>query len=275
MNNTQSLIKTDLVSRIAWLYFIKGYTQHEISEMLDVSRMQVQRSISKSRKTGLVRIQITDPLTSCFEKEDELKDRFSLSDAIVSPTPQDKSKLKEALGEVAAGYLLRRFRDNQVIGVGWGTTLHEITQFLCRRTLTDSHVVSLIGGWTKRADGNPYEVAWKLADVVVVCTGAMAAVSQGLEYVERGGTVLFFAPTEPGKTLPVSVNDFLFGEVTVTSSYSGSREDATIALKLIRTRRVRVREMITHRLGLAETGKGFDLVADPKDSIKVIIEPQS
>ena len=32
--------------------------------------------------------------------------------------------------------------------------------------------------------------------------------------------------------------------------------------------------MITHRLGLAETGKGFQLVADAKDSIKVIIEPQ-
>lgn len=114
----------------------------------------------------------------------------------------------------------------------------------------------------------------RLADVVVVCSGAMAAVSEGLECVERGGTVLFFAPTEPGKTLPVSVNDLLFGEVTVTGSYSGSREDATIALELIRTRRVRVREMITHRLGLAETGKGFELVAFPKDSIKVIIEPQ-
>ncbi|MBW2121087.1 MAG: alcohol dehydrogenase, partial [Deltaproteobacteria bacterium] len=46
------------------------------------------------------------------------------------------------------------------------------------------------------------------------------------------------------------------------------------ALELIRTRRVRVREMITHRFGLAETGKGFALVASARDSIKVIIEPQ-
>lgn len=166
MNSTQRLIKTDFLSRIAWLYFIKGYTQREISELLDLSRMQVQRSISKSREMGLVRIQISDPVTSCFEKEDELKDRFSLFDAFVSPTPQDKSKLKEALGEVAAGYLLRKFTDNQVIGVGWGTTLHEITQFLPRKTLSDSHVVSLVGGWTKRADENPYEVAWKLADAL-------------------------------------------------------------------------------------------------------------
>jgi L-iditol 2-dehydrogenase len=32
--------------------------------------------------------------------------------------------------------------------------------------------------------------------------------------------------------------------------------------------------MITHRLGLGETGVGFRLVAEARDSIKVIIEPQ-
>ncbi|NVM23931.1 MAG: alcohol dehydrogenase, partial [Desulfobacterales bacterium] len=38
-------------------------------------------------------------------------------------------------------------------------------------------------------------------------------------------------------------------------------------------RRVPVREMITHRLSLAETGLGFQLVAEARESIKVIIEP--
>jgi L-iditol 2-dehydrogenase len=32
--------------------------------------------------------------------------------------------------------------------------------------------------------------------------------------------------------------------------------------------------MITHRLGLAETGLGFQRVAQAQDSLKVIIEPQ-
>jgi L-iditol 2-dehydrogenase len=31
--------------------------------------------------------------------------------------------------------------------------------------------------------------------------------------------------------------------------------------------------MVTHRLSLAETGVGFRMVTDAKDSIKVIIEP--
>jgi threonine dehydrogenase-like Zn-dependent dehydrogenase len=46
------------------------------------------------------------------------------------------------------------------------------------------------------------------------------------------------------------------------------------ATALIQANRVDVGRMITHRLSLAETGKGFDLVTRAQDSIKVIIEPQ-
>jgi L-iditol 2-dehydrogenase len=115
----------------------------------------------------------------------------------------------------------------------------------------------------------------RLADLVIVCTGAMPAIAQALESVERGGTVLFFAPTEPGVTIPISVNDLFFrNDITLTTSYAGSPADYTVALELIRSRRVPVGEMITHRLSLAEAGLGFQLVADARESIKVIIEPQ-
>ena len=115
----------------------------------------------------------------------------------------------------------------------------------------------------------------RLADLVIVCTGAAAAMTQALRCVERGGTVLFFAPTDQGVTIPMSVNDLFFrNEITLTSSYAGSPADYTTALELIRTGRVHVEEMITHRLGLAETYLGFQLVAQAQNSIKVIIEPQ-
>ena len=115
----------------------------------------------------------------------------------------------------------------------------------------------------------------RLADLVIVCTGATSAINQALESVERGGTILFFAPTNPGVTIPISINDLFWrNDITFITSYAGSPADYTAALELIRARRVRVREMITHRLGLAETGLGFQLVAEAQNSIKVIIEPQ-
>jgi L-iditol 2-dehydrogenase len=116
----------------------------------------------------------------------------------------------------------------------------------------------------------------RLADRVVICSGATSAINQALESVERGGTVLFFAPTEPGVTVPISVNDLFWrNEITLTSSYGGSPADYASALDLIEAGKIRVREMITHRLGLAQTGLGFQLVARAQDSLKVIIEPQS
>jgi L-iditol 2-dehydrogenase len=115
----------------------------------------------------------------------------------------------------------------------------------------------------------------RLADLVIVCTGAAAAMTQALRSVERGGTVLFFAPTDQGITVPISVNDLFFrNEITLTSSYAGSPADYATALQLIHTGRIHVEEMITHRLGLAETYLGFQLVAQAQNSIKVIIEPQ-
>jgi len=115
----------------------------------------------------------------------------------------------------------------------------------------------------------------RLADLVIICAGAASAVTQALQSVERGGTVLFFASIEPDITIPISVYDLFWrNEITLTSSYAGSPADYTTALELIRARSVHVREMITHRLGLAETGLGFQLVAQARNSIKVIIEPQ-
>ncbi|RJQ30238.1 MAG: alcohol dehydrogenase [Peptococcaceae bacterium] len=115
----------------------------------------------------------------------------------------------------------------------------------------------------------------RLADLVIVCTGAASAITQAMRSVERGGTVLFFAPTDPGVIIPVSVNDLFWrNEVTLTTSYAGSPADHMMALKLIQGDRVRVREMVTHRLPLAETALGFQFVSSGKDSLKVIIECQ-
>ena len=114
-----------------------------------------------------------------------------------------------------------------------------------------------------------------LADLVIVCTGATSAIIQALKSVERGGTILLFAPTDPGVSIPISINDLFWRtDVTLTTSYANSPADFQTALELIRSGTIPVRQMITHRLGLGETGLGFRLVAEARDSIKVIIEPQ-
>ncbi len=115
----------------------------------------------------------------------------------------------------------------------------------------------------------------RLADLVITCTGAVSAINQALQSVERGGTILIFAPTNPGVTIPFSINDVIWGnDITITTSYAGSPADYAAALELIQARRIPVREMITHRLPLADASLGFQIVAEARNSLKVIIEPQ-
>ncbi len=113
----------------------------------------------------------------------------------------------------------------------------------------------------------------RLADLVIVCTGAKEAQEQALKSVDRGGTILFFAPTRPEVSIPVYISELFFNSLKFVSSYAGSPADYAAALDLIHFRRVNVKEMVTHRLKLEETGKGFQLVSEAKDSMKVIIEP--
>ncbi len=114
-----------------------------------------------------------------------------------------------------------------------------------------------------------------LSDLVIVCTGAPTAIIQALNSVERCGTVLFFAPTDKGVTIPLSINELFWrNEISLVSSYAGDYRDHMTALELISSGRGQVQEMITHRLSLAETGLGFQLVTKAQDSIKIIIEPQ-
>ena len=114
-----------------------------------------------------------------------------------------------------------------------------------------------------------------LVDTVILCAGADSAILQALESVERGGIILFFSAAGEGAKLPWDINKIFWRtEITLISSYAATPKEHLQALALIRRKKINVRDMITHRLSLAEAQKGFQLVAEAKDSIKVIVEPQ-
>lgn len=113
----------------------------------------------------------------------------------------------------------------------------------------------------------------RLADLVVLSTGAVPAVQQALQSVESGGTILFFAPTQPGVDIPFPLFELWNKQVTMVSTYAGSPEDITKAIDLMSSKKVHVVDMISHKLPLSEAARGFQLVAKAKDSIKVILEP--
>ncbi|MFA4888050.1 MAG: alcohol dehydrogenase catalytic domain-containing protein [Candidatus Omnitrophota bacterium] len=81
----------------------------------------------------------------------------------------------------------------------------------------------------------------RLADLVVVCTGAFSAFEQALQCVDRAGSLLCFAPTEPGVKLPIPVNDFWRQSIKVLHSYGASPSDLAEAIELLRAKKSRLK----------------------------------
>ena len=113
----------------------------------------------------------------------------------------------------------------------------------------------------------------RLADQVIVCTGATSAVLSSLECVENGGTILFFAVPDPSVKLPVPINQFWRNEITIRTSYGAAPKDLEESMRVLASKQLDVKDMITHRLSLSEAQEGFRLMAEAGKSLKVILEP--
>ena len=113
----------------------------------------------------------------------------------------------------------------------------------------------------------------RLADQVVVCTGATSAALTALDCVENGGTILFFAVPDPSVKLPVPISQFWRNEITMRTSYGAAPNDLEDSMHVLATKRLNVKDMITHRLSLSEAQEGFRLMAEAGQSLKAILEP--
>ncbi len=109
------------------------------------------------------------------------------------------------------------------------------------------------------------------AEKVILCAGALPAVKQAFQSLDRKGTLLLFAIPETDIQLPTV--DLWRNEMTVTSSYGAAPDDLKNALRLIAEGKIPVKDMITHRLPLEEAQEGFRLVTDAKQTLKVVLLP--
>ena len=115
----------------------------------------------------------------------------------------------------------------------------------------------------------------RLADQVVVCTGATSASLSAVDCVDNGGTILFFAVPDPSVKLPVPINQFWRNEITMRTSYGAAPNDLEDSLRILTTKQLNIKDMITHRLKLIEAQEGFRLMAEAGQSLKVILEPNT
>jgi deoxyribonucleoside regulator len=148
--------KINKVIEAAKLYYLLDYNQNEIAKMLGVSRPTVSRLLQQAKSDGIVQINIMDPTEDVENLGKQLEKRFNLKKAVVASIPQyDDHIIKNYLGEKAAAYLDVIVKDDDIIGVTWGTTIYHVATELKQKFVKNVKVVQLKGG-VSYAETNTY-----------------------------------------------------------------------------------------------------------------------
>lgn len=155
-----------LLIKIAYYYYKLGMTQDDIAKKLSMSRQRVNRLYRKLIDEGIVKITINEYGNDYIELESLLEKKFNLKEALVIPR-LEYEKVGKSLGHTAASYLSNIIKDNNIIGVSWGTTLAEVAANMEMQFSNNVSVVQLVGGMnlgdtSVKSDEIARSIAYKL-----------------------------------------------------------------------------------------------------------------
>ncbi|MDQ0923283.1 deoxyribonucleoside regulator [Pseudarthrobacter sp. W1I19] len=143
--------------RAAQMYYLQDLTMDAIARELRTSRSTVSRLLSSARDSGLVQVQIRNPLDTAPELESLIRRRYGV-DVHVVPVVETLNEA-ETLDRVAM-QAARTFGplvdSNAIIGVAWGATLSAVSRHLTRKITHDSVIVQLNGAGNMHTTGITY-----------------------------------------------------------------------------------------------------------------------
>ena len=109
------------------------------------------------------------------------------------------------------------------------------------------------------------------ADVVIVTAPNVKAYMEGLRACRKGGTLCVFAPTSPQQKMEISPNKLFFNEIKIIPSYSTSHIETRIALKMISSKAIDAKALITHRFPLERIAEAFKTAKESKECLKIVV----
>ncbi len=136
-------MKTNEFVKVAYYYYKTGMTQNEIAKKMSMSRQRVNRILKKCLETGIVKIVIQDDGQN-VEFESKFEALSGLNEALIVNC-EDHS-INDSLGPVAASYLERILKDDDIIGFSRGRALSSMVGNLVSTDKKNLTVTQLVGG---------------------------------------------------------------------------------------------------------------------------------
>jgi DNA-binding transcriptional regulator LsrR (DeoR family) len=150
-NNEEKQVR---LAKVAYLYYMQGKNQVEISELIGVARPQVSRLLKEAEESGIVRIKVDYPIRS-ERLEASLKERFGLPEARVHiMEEEDPTEARGLIGVAAARFFDDAARGAKRIAISWGSTLYEMIKHIEPREDPGVEVVQLIGATGRENNPN-------------------------------------------------------------------------------------------------------------------------
>jgi deoxyribonucleoside regulator len=143
--------------RAAQMYYLQDLTMDAIARELRTSRSTVSRLLSSARDSGLVQVQIRNPLDTAPELEGLIRRRFGV-DVHVVPVVEtlNEAETLDRVAMQAARTIGPLVDSNAIIGVAWGSTLSAVSRQLTRKITHDSVIVQLNGAGNMHTTGITY-----------------------------------------------------------------------------------------------------------------------
>jgi len=158
--------RSDPVIWAGWLYFHDGLTQHEVAEVMGVSRATVNAYVAEARARGVVTVRMDPRWLTSIALAKSLSEKYGLADAVVIPDAGTEG-LEQRIGSAAAELLVTLLEPGDVLGVAWGRTVMAMTQSVSstnRGLVKDLSVAQIMGGTTGTMDLSPEVCASLLAE---------------------------------------------------------------------------------------------------------------
>ncbi|MCI0748729.1 MAG: alcohol dehydrogenase catalytic domain-containing protein [Verrucomicrobia subdivision 3 bacterium] len=113
-------------------------------------------------------------------------------------------------------------------------------------------------------------------DAAVITAPVDTAVQEAVNLVRGGGQVLVFAHTRRDAQALIDLSKVCVDEKDLIGSYSSDVTLQETVAKLVFSRKLDVRKLITHRFPLAQTAHAVELASKPRAGVlKVVVEPTS
>lgn len=168
--NNISAFNRDPMLHATWLYYQEGLSQTDVAKLMGVSRVTVVKYLQSAREKGLVQIDLDLEAFSSIQNSLTIKEKFQLDSVIIVADGQDAAQrdnsqlMRKRLAKAGGMYLNQTIEDNDVLGVAWGRTIHQMGNMMTPRNCKNVTVLQMLGSMPCQPDFTTIESSSQIAN---------------------------------------------------------------------------------------------------------------